>query len=459
MLILSVFQHFYVFAIFLLRKVYRIVRMRSALADRILIFLNVFRRVYFSSYFPLLLTIIILGAIPPSYLTVLFFALSFILATNPQRKLDDFTFEEHQGYRRHNVSFNDWVEDLKDEGPAVAAYVRVSTGRQAKEGFSLIDQVEKLRDQAKKLGVSRIFWFIDAGKSARKHEFNREKLEKILSLAKKGKIEMLLSVNVDRIGRECIGLLVYLFELSRLGVITQTPEKRYDLKDLGDLILLIIEAYRSEKENKRRAQAARDGKAQAFKSKRWNKPIPKGYRKTESGWLEKVDGWDTLISEIYDGFLVSECYENVIEKINRKYSHLLSEPLLRHQIRRILTDPVYIGEPEHLGVKVVDPSLAYVERGKFLSVQKIIQKKRRIHAPKIDKLRELVENYGVEILDFLKYVYVHCPLCDSKMVKNGTRISGKDILHIYICTNPNCRRQLVVPSKRELEQIRLHRFW
>lgn len=307
------------------------------------------------------------------------------------------------------------------------------------------------------MGISRVYWFIDAGKSARKHEFNRMKLDRIMWLAKKGEIDVLLTMNVARVGRECIGVLVYFFELRRLGVVIHTPEKRYDLKDLGNLIQLIIEAWMAEMENKRRAKAAMGAKAQAFKQKHWNKPVPKGYCKTRYGWLEKVAECDAPISEIYDKFITCKCYEKVREKVNRNHAQILKKNLTRHQVRRILTDPVYKGEPEHLGVKVKDPSLAYVDDTKFRKVQEIIKRKQQVHRPKRDATQELIENCGIEVVELLQYVFVHCPLCDSKMVKNGTRTVGKHLSHLYICTNPDCRRQLVVPSKHEWKQIQWRR--
>ena len=448
----------------------------APLAVRILILIKVFLKLYIasyltrfirmlSSYFFLSFISIILGTSLSSYSTFLLSLPASVLVSSFQKKLSDFPSGQSsqkdekkpkEKPEERGLCLNDRVENLNgDDGPNAAAYVRVSTGRQAKEGYSLIDQVEKLGDLAKNLGISRVYWFIDAGKSARKHEFNKMKLDRIMWLAKKDEIDMLLTVNIARVGRECIGLLVYFFELRRLGVIIHTPEKRYDIKDLGNLIQLIIEAWMAEMENKRRAEAARDAKAQAFKQKRWNKPVPKGYLKTRFGWLEKVTGWDVLISEIYDKFIICKCYEKVKEKINRKCSQNFREPLTCHQIRRILTDPVYKGEPEHLGVKVTDPSLAYVDEAKFRKVQEIIKRRKQAHRPKRDTVKELTQNYGIDILELLQHVFVHCPLCDSKMVKNGTRIIGKHLSHIHICTNPDCRRQLVVPSKHEWKQIHI----
>lgn len=446
--------------------------MRPALAERILISIKVFLKLYIASYFTKFIRMLssyflssfmtlILGTNCSSYLTFLFSFPPFVLASIFQKKLSDFqsgegSQKDEKKTKERGSYLNDFVEDLDgDDGANAAAYVRVSTGRQAKKGYSLIDQVEKLRALAKNLGISRVYWFIDAGKSARKHEFNKMKLDRIAWLAKKSEIEMLLTVNIDRVGRECIGVLVYFFELRRLGVIIHTPEKRYDIKELGNLILLIVETWMAEAENKRRAEAVRDAKAQAFKQGRWNKPVPKGYRKTTFGWLEKVAGWDVLISEIYDKFMISKRYEKVREKVNRNHSRILKETLTRHQIRRILADPVYKGEPEHFGVKVADSSLAYVDEAKFQKVQEIIKRKQQIHRPKRDTAKELIENFGVDILELLQYVFVHCPLCDSKMVKNGTRMVGKHLSHMYICTNPHCRRQLLVPSKREWKQIQV----
>jgi hypothetical protein len=63
------------------------------------------------------------------------------------------------------------------------------------------------------------------------------------------------------------------------GGIIRTPEKEYNLKDLSNLVGLVIEAYESEQTNKSRAKRAVEGKRQAFMQRRWNKPKPLGYCK------------------------------------------------------------------------------------------------------------------------------------------------------------------------------------
>jgi predicted amidophosphoribosyltransferase len=59
-------------------------------------------------------------------------------------------------------------------------------------------------------------------------------------------------------------------------------------------------------------------------------------------------------------------------------------------------------------------------------------------------LDELVENCGLEILDFLPNVGVICSVCNGKMKNNG----GAN----YICGK--CGRQTGTPNKREIRRIR-----
>ena len=92
-------------------------------------------------------------------------------------------------------------------GSRVAWYARVSTSRQAKEGYSIEAQLDKLKTMVDRLKPSYIYWFIDSGKSG--IDFDKRKIGEIMRLKEEKKITELWVTDIDRIGRDCRKLLTY----------------------------------------------------------------------------------------------------------------------------------------------------------------------------------------------------------------------------------------------------------
>jgi hypothetical protein len=136
------------------------------------------------------------GGTLPSYFPLLIFP---IAATVVQRDLGSFLFEtsrteEPLGAKTGPSVPTDWVEELGGNGPKVAAYLRVSTGKQAKKGFSLDDQREQFEKLKANRNPSRVYWFIDPGKSGR--DFDKRKLNTIVTVHLFGKLNRKFHVEV-----------------------------------------------------------------------------------------------------------------------------------------------------------------------------------------------------------------------------------------------------------------------
>src|SRR5207244_1729623 len=94
-------------------------------------------------------------------------------------------------------------------GPIVAAYTRVSSAKQVHNN-SLPSQEEALRKMQRQINPSTIHWFCDAGKSGT--TFDKRQMDEILNLARSKKITELWTVDIDRLGREMRGLLLYFLQ-------------------------------------------------------------------------------------------------------------------------------------------------------------------------------------------------------------------------------------------------------
>jgi DNA invertase Pin-like site-specific DNA recombinase len=348
------------------------------------------------------------------------------------------------------ASSGDWVEDIEGgKGLRAAAYIRVSSGKQAKEGFSLDAQKDEVRKLAKKEGISRLYGFVDAGKSG--IDFDQRKLDKILVLAERHEIDRLLVVEIDRIGRNSRRLLNFLWDLRDHGVIINTPNGEIDVGHLGGWLIGAIKAFASQDDNERRARAVAAGKRESFKQRRWNKPIPPGYQRA-GNWIEKAPNWEPLITDAYNLFPNKRNLQSVRTEINAKYRQLLPKLLTRDQIRRILSDTVYIGKPQYFGESVLDASLLFIAEENFVRIQELLKRVADRHKPKENSpLNQLVERYGISALDYLDQLEFHHKQDDGVIVRNGTRIDGGIHRQIFQCKK--CRRHFIVPTNSQLNKI------
>ena len=467
------------------RRIFKFNMMRTALAKRIIFSLKVLRKVIkriilfcrfnfgvsVASYFFLaFLVIFSVGGIFHSY------SLPVFLAGITQESLDSFFSDKKsrrksskkserelkskkrkegvENYEDYFLQFLypsiDRIENFEGKGLNVASYLRVSTRKQALEGESLKAQEDELRNIAREIGASRVYWVIDAGKSVK--DVNSKKLNTILSLAIAGKIEKFLISQIDRVGRKSLKLLGFLLQLRGCGVVIVTPNGELDPEKLGDFIMIAVKAFSAQEENEKRAYAALRSKVHAFRNCKWNLPVPKGYNK-KGEWIEKTPGWAPIIRDIFNSFLKLKNYQAVTSVVNRKHREFLKKPSTRQQISRILQNPVYAGKARYSGkvvekrfgnVVISDPDLAYVSNDIFEKTQKIISDKHEKYMRRKKDVEKLVENCGIEVLNFMPQVVPICPDCGGIMKGNGST---------YICQNQKCKRQSKAPKKKEIKKI------
>ena len=101
-----------------------------------------------------------------------------------------------------------------EEKKIAGIYIRVSTEDQAREGFSLGEQEEKLRQLCKYKGFEVFKVYKDAGISA-KDMTNRPAFQQMLEDMKAGKINYIVAYKLDRVTRSVRDLEVLISELEK----------------------------------------------------------------------------------------------------------------------------------------------------------------------------------------------------------------------------------------------------
>ena len=166
----------------------------------------------------------------------------------------------------------DLVEFFSGVGKRVAAYMRVSTWWQAKHGRSLDVQVDNIKGMVVIEKPSLLISYTDGGLSGR--SIHNRKIPWIIKLAEDHLIDELWACDFTRLGRNALDLIILFCTLAQLGVAIRTLERVYTSDNLPDLIMVVMESVKAEKENIERSTKANDSKKKIFKKKNGINQIP-----------------------------------------------------------------------------------------------------------------------------------------------------------------------------------------
>jgi DNA invertase Pin-like site-specific DNA recombinase/predicted RNA-binding Zn-ribbon protein involved in translation (DUF1610 family) len=292
---------------------------------------------------------------------------------------------------------------------------------------------------------------VDAGISGQNLE--RKNLEKILKLAEERKINYLLTIDLDRIGRDAVESLYYIYRLRKdFGVKIIEKDGEIDMSKISDLVKAVINSLAAQIETNNLSERTQRGKIKKFMSRQWVKPtIPLGYEKN-GDWIKKDLKYTLLIEDIFTLFESEQKY-TVYNSINKKYKEILKEPLNSYRFKKILEDPIYIGKPKYAVYLMDAPELAFIDPTIFDRVKDIIGKKHHGNSnKKIVDVEDLVRIFGLHYAEKHLKIAVICPNCGTAMWKNGTKQVRKGIwVNNYLC--PKCGKQKENPTGNELDHF------
>lgn len=116
--------------------------------------------------------------------------------------------------------------------PRVAVYLRVSTDQQTHNS-----QEAEMRDYCTRRGWSEPLWFRDTASGAKQ---SREGLNELMALARRGKIDVVLTFKLDRLARSLSHLAQVLAELQAHHVALVCPSQGIDTSNANPAAQLQI---------------------------------------------------------------------------------------------------------------------------------------------------------------------------------------------------------------------------
>lgn len=323
---------------------------------------------------------------------------------------------------------------LENETLKTGIYLRVSTEEQAKEGFSIHAQKEKLTSYARINDWEIYDFYIDDGISG-KNITDRPSVKRLIEDVKNGKVNNILIYKLDRLTRSVKDLinLIELFENNNCSFNSVT-EKLDTSNAVGRMFIKIIGIF-AEFERENLAERVAFGYEQ--KTREGNYTNCNGVNGYDyivgSGELVVNELEKDIVNRVFDLYLdgtsmikIAKIFneENIPSKRGGAWS--------QSTIKSILTNPLYIGKIRY-GVGKKNQNKAFkvdgsqeniIDEEKFYKVQQVIKKRRHFNNRK----------YPSEKAYFT--TALRCSKCGAKFHPKMSKKENSDTYYItYYCNN------------------------
>ncbi len=320
-----------------------------------------------------------------------------------------------------------------NENNNTGIYIRVSTEEQAKDGFSINAQKEKLTKYAEANGWTIYDYYIDDGVSG-KDLIKRPEVNRLLDDLKNKRINNVLIYKLDRLTRSVRDLiyLIELFEKYKCTFNSQT-EKIDTSNAVGRMFIKIIGIF-AEFERENLAERVAFGYEQKTREGNYtntNGVYGYNYISGEQKLIVNEEEKE-LVNTIFDLYINGNSYYKIANLFNSKnVSTKRGGHWSASTIKSIINNPLYIGKVRYgLGKNKKDKT--FTVDGK--NIDAIIDTDKWNLANKIVKTREkyIVRRYPNENSYF--YHTIKCGNCGGSISARNQTQNGKTYV-TYRCNN------------------------
>ena len=254
------------------------------------------------------------------------------------------------------MGFKKLVNDIKIEKrrKIIAIYCRVSTDEQAEFGYSIDEQKRLLEEWCKANDYIIYKCYSDRGISG-KNIKDRPALKELLSDAKAGKFDMVISWKINRVSRKLEDVLKIVNLLEKNNITFKSYSEPFETDTPAGRMQFQMMALIGEFERGTIAQNVKMGMIAKAKSGNWCGGRVLGYdlvpnnspeeEKKGKNKLEINEKEAEIVRFIFNEYSKGKGYKAITNQINKLgYKTKKGNNFSVGSIRDILTNPVYIGE-------------------------------------------------------------------------------------------------------------------
>ena len=315
-----------------------------------------------------------------------------------------------------------------EEKKIAGIYIRVSTEDQAREGFSLGEQEEKLRQLCKYKDFEIFKVYKDAGISAKDMK-NRPAFQQMLEDMKSGKLNYIVAYKLDRVTRSVRDLEVLISTLEqyhcylicdRDDVNTSTANGRFFVRMLTVLSQLEIEIV---------SERTKFGLNGAIKAGHIPGKCPLGYYRDKDKTLKIDNTTKDVVLRIFELYLEGKSYQTIANIFNKeKVLYPDEKHWIDSTINRIINNKIYIGDYERYKYDNNKETEVFMD-----VVPPIIT---RAMWEEIQKQKETNQRAYCRNRVYIFFQKLVCPTCGKIMTCKGA--GGKKAKYMYyFCDNCN----------------------
>lgn len=329
----------------------------------------------------------------------------------------------------------------------VGVYVRVSTEEQRDYGYSIDAQLREIKEYCERRNLNIIDIYNDAGHSAK--DLNRPEMERMLNDIKNGKINLVISMKVDRLTREGYDGQWFLRFCKEHDCGLIFLQENYDVTtpegEMGYGISLLF----GQRERRLISQRTKTAMEEAIRQGKYPGKCPMGYKKNAFKKLEIDVVEAEVIKEVFE--LYSKGNKALkVAQIMKENNRYLSDngKWTDSRIMHIISNPIYKGDllwgrfsrKDNKQLLIENHSPAIVSKELWDSCQRQLDKNKH-------------GNFGKNVHVFHRVV--RCPECNELMNSFYTiKKQNKKIKYNYYvrCLNKKCSKKGISYNANKIEK-------
>ena len=301
-------------------------------------------------------------------------------------------------------------------------YLRVSTEDQAREGFSLPEQKERLETFCKFKGYEIVDYYEDAGISAKTGNY-RPEFERLKEDIKSKRINTIIALKLDRITRSIFDwekLMTFLDEND--AYIDCANDEVNTTNANGKMVSRLLMSV-SQNEIERTSERTKVGLAGAIKQGHLPSQAPLGYKHENKKLVIDYSTKDVVV-RIFELYYNGNSYQTISNILNEE--QILGKTNWRDStITAILENEVYKGDFVH-GKRTKHPT--YYENVVEPLVSKEMWEDCQAQKKKNSRAYQ-------RTLTYLFLQKIRCPRCNNLMGGKATKKKNGNVYYYYYCND------------------------
>ncbi len=303
-----------------------------------------------------------------------------------------------------------------------AIYIRVSTEDQAREGYSVQAQKDKLLAYCISQGWNIESFYVDEGYSAK--DLNRPELRRMIENIQKGLIDCVLVYRLDRLTRSVLDLYKLLEIFEQHNCHFKSATEVYDTTSAMGRMFITIVAALAQWERENLAERVKFGMQQMVREGKYpGGKVNFGY-KLENGKIQPNEEEAAIVNTIFDIYIEGNGDNRTAYLLNNMGYRTRSGKLWNGKlVRDILINPIYVGQFFYMDECHEGIVPAIIDTEKFETAQKMREGRRGKHPRQVSS-------------DYIFSGVLRCDRCGRVMpgrISNANKKDGRYTQRTYTC--------------------------